>query len=481
MSLTAASRNALSGLTMASLTTRLISDNIANSMTPGYGVRSLGLTSDQNGSGVRILSITRFVDPVLLANLREADARLGAASTMSTFMQRLEGVIGLPGEDGSLSSMVAKFQADLLEAASRPDSSIRLDQAVTSASDLVGAINTAADGVQDLRNTAEKDIASQVDRMNELLVSIDEVNETIIKTTVTGNSAAALMDQRQNLIDELNSIVPVSTVEAENGRVKLYTTGGTLLLDTVPVDVGFTQVNVVTAYASIDAGTLYGLTLNGGDVNVDPDSSQLRGGTLMAAFKVRDVTAVEMQNRLDGLARDLIERFEDAGIDGTRAAGDPGLFTDSGAVLDTSGILGLAQRLELNAAIDPAQGGETWRLRDGLGATVAGNIGDASLIQDLLGAMDTNRTSPTAIGTGSYSMTGLTDYVSSLISSERAVAESDQSYAALQQSEMGALLAAEGVDTDAELQTLLVIEQIYAANAQVLETVDAMLATLMEI
>ena len=38
-----------------------------------------------------------------------------------------------------------------------------------------------------------------------------------------------------------------------------------------------------------------------------------------------------------------------------------------------------------------------------------------------------------------------------------------------------------GVDTDRELQNLLIIEQAYAANARVLETIDQMIQRLMEI
>lgn len=481
MSLTAASRNALSGLTMASLTTRLISDNIANALTPGYGVRTLGLTSDHNGNGVRILGITRFTDPVLLANRREADAAYGKTSAAATFLSRVEDAVGIADDPFSLSARVAQFQTDLLEAASRPDSGIRLDQAVTSAADLALAVNQAARSVQSLRNDAEIDIAQQVDRLNDLLVRVEDMNFNIANTMASGNSAAPLVDQRQVLIDELSEIVPVREVPRENGQVSLYTTGGAILLVEQRAEIGFTRVNLVSEFMSIEAGTLYGLTFNGRDISTDPDTSKLRGGTLIAAFEVRDVTAVEMQNRLDGMAQDLVERFEDSSIDATRGVGDPGLFTDNGGPLDPLDVLGLAQRLELNAAIDPDQGGQSWRLRDGLGAVAEGDVGDASLIQDLMGAMEDARTAPAAVGTGSYSATGLVDYISSLVSTEATNAQADQTYAAIQQSEMISLQDADGVDSDAELQSLMIIEQIYAANAQVLETVDIMLQTLLEI
>ena len=39
----------------------------------------------------------------------------------------------------------------------------------------------------------------------------------------------------------------------------------------------------------------------------------------------------------------------------------------------------------------------------------------------------------------------------------------------------------DGVDTDAELQRLLLIEQAYAANARMIETVDDMMQALLRI
>ena len=43
------------------------------------------------------------------------------------------------------------------------------------------------------------------------------------------------------------------------------------------------------------------------------------------------------------------------------------------------------------------------------------------------------------------------------------------------------VLDGDGVDTDAEMQKLLLIEQAYAANARVIATVQAMIDTLMRI
>src|SRR5690606_30903441 len=80
---------------------------------------------------------------------------------------------------------------------------------------------------------------------------------------------------------------------------------------------------------------------------------------------------------------DLIARFRDlmppAALDG---AGD-GIFVDA-----APGVLtGLAGRLSLNAAVDPAQHGEAWRLRAGLEAAAPGPEGFGTWLQGLADAM----------------------------------------------------------------------------------------------
>ena len=63
----------------------------------------------------------------------------------------------------------------------------------------------------------------------------------------------------------------------------------------------------------------------------------------------------------------------------------------------------------------------------------------------------------------------------------RLAAENTKSYAAIRQSSLEELEAASGVDTDQELQRLMLIEQVYAANARMVQTVDEMINTLMRI
>ena len=96
MTISSALSAALTGLSANSRAASVVSDNIANARTEGFGTRGLSLSSISHGGGVRIDGVTRASDPVLLGERRAAGAGQGEAETRATFLQRIEGLIGPP-------------------------------------------------------------------------------------------------------------------------------------------------------------------------------------------------------------------------------------------------------------------------------------------------------------------------------------------------------------------------------------------------
>jgi flagellar hook-associated protein 1 FlgK len=271
-------------------------------------------------------------------------------------------------------------------------------------------------------------------------------------------------------------------VSRDHGAIALYTTGGDIMLDGSAVEIGFEPANVVTPYMSVDDGSLSGLTLNVFAINTSSASGRLHGGTLGAMFEIRDELAPRAQAQIDALARNLVERFESPSVDPTLTIGEPGLFTDAGAALDPNLEIGLASRLTLNALVDPTQGAETWRLRDGLHATAPGLAGDATLLNALSDALTQPRLPSSGnFGTATLTAAGMTSGLASQLSSNRLREEQQLSFASAQFYDLTELELANGVDTDVELQNLMIIEQAYAANARVIETVDQMFDALIRI
>ena len=484
MSISGALNNALSGIYASARATEIVASNIANATTPGFGRRSLEVASSTSGTsgGVRVSGIVRHADQVLISDRQAAGADQAYHSLTNRFMDTYENLIGTPDEVNSLSNRLATFNADLITAISRPDATERLNAAVASADDLTAVLRRASEGVQDARSAADRTIAENVAQLNNALKQVQDVNTRIGRANSQGNASSALIDQRQLLIDEISELVPVRLIPRHGGTVALYSMGGAVLVDGRASEIGFTASNTVTPYMSVEGGALSGLTINDFPLRTSSVDGQLSGGALGAQFAIRDELGTQAQTQLDALARDLIARFEGVTEDATRGATTPGLFTDNDALLDPSDEIGLASRIEIFSGVNPAAGGQSWRLRDGLGATAQGPVGDASLLQAYADVLDA-RVIPASgnLSTAGVSAEGLIATLSSLVGGQRLYSDQSLSFASAQFAELRQMELADGVDTDAELQQLLVIEQSYAANARMIEVVDEMMQALLRI
>lgn len=484
MSISSALSNALSGLTANSRAASVVSSNLANLHTDGYGRRDVTLAAGRYGThgGVRVTGIARAMDPGLLADRRTADSDLAGAETRAQFLGALQTQIGTPDQAGSLPARIAALEASLITAASRPEAPDRLHAVALRANEVAAAFSSVSDGIQDARMSAEAQIVQGIDTVNRGLEQVRALNIQILDAGRRGIDSSTLLDHRQVVIDQIADYIPVREVPRDNGTVALMTPRGALLLDGPAATLEFTRSNVIAPHMTHDNALLSGLGINGQQVAPSGSGSPIDGGRLAALFELRDSLAVDAQTQVDALARDMITRFQDAGMDPTLAGGAPGLFTDAGAVFDTLNEVGIAGRMELNALVDPGQGAEFWRLRDGLGAAAEGPAGNSAL----LGAMSSALSQRTSLASGALAGTSGTaaQHIGTLISqvSQNQLAEERAtSFAAVRQSELQERLALDGVDSDAETQRLLLIEQAYSANARMIQTLDEMMQTLLRI
>ncbi|KAJ57324.1 flagellar hook protein FlgK [Actibacterium mucosum KCTC 23349] len=485
MSISNSLSNALSGLTAAARAAEIVSSNVSNATTDGYGRRVLETSSATvggRGAGVEIVGVRRDVDPQIVADRRLADSGVAAAQVTADFYNDLQAAMGLPDAGDSFVSRVSKLESSLIEATSRPDSDMRLAEVVTAAKDLVGKLASVTDAIQLSRSRADQRIAQNVETLNSNLANIADLNGQIRLLAASGRDASGLMDQRAVLIDKVAEIVPVRLVEQEFGQVAVFSTNGAGLVNGTAAEFGFTPVGQIVPEMTLTSGALSGLTLNGQPLSTSGEYAPLAGGGLAALFDLRDGLAVEAQRELDAVARDLIERFQDPAIDPTRIVGDAGLITDNGGVFDPVNEVGLAARLQVNALIDPDQGGALWRLRDGLGASAPGSVGDSTLLMTLSDALtDTRSTASGRFAGGTRSMSGLGAEVLSFAASELQSARSAESFANAKGATLRQAELEGGVDIDQEMQMLLQVERAYAANARVVQTMDELLDTLLRI
>lgn len=486
MSISGTLSNALSGLTAASRSADVSASNIANAMTEGYGVREIVLAPRAIGDdgGVQVVGVRRQVNLVLLSDRRGAEATLAESETLKNFFNRMQIDIGLPGESGSLNDRLVQLESSLTEATLAPESEPLLLRVVGDLADLASHLNNLGNSVQAERMRADSEISNSVDTLNANLQQIEDLTDSIKKHTVLGHDVSSMLDYRQNLVDGVNEIIPVTELDRGQGDIALMATGGTLLFDGRAVELEFNTSTQVTPQMTLENGTLSGLKINGNDVAMSRDPSPIDGGSLDALFHIRDVDAVQLQGQLDGYARDLIERLEDPSIDSTRTGSVPGLLTDNGEILDPLEEVGLSQRISVNELVDPDQGGSIWRIRDGLGTSSPipggeGNSGLINRISEALAAYETPTSS--AYSDSMRTSSSLASDLVSFVGGALETAKERQVFAQAQFDTLRELELSDGVDTDAEMQRLLLIEQAYAANAHVIQVADEMLDWLMRI
>ncbi|MDR7126149.1 flagellar hook-associated protein FlgK [Pseudotabrizicola sp. 4114] len=483
MSISSALSSAFSGLSAASRMAEVTASNVSNALTEGYARRELQLSArslGKTGVGVAVTGVTRQIDTLLLQDLRLASASQGGRATTSDFLARMETALGTADQAGSLSARIATFERTVIEAAARPEADARLATVVDAARSLTQSMGEISTLIQTERQAADTKIAGDARLLNDALTGVAELNTRIRAFASTGRDATALMDQRQQMVDSIAAIIPVREIAREHDQIALYTAGGTSLLEGRPVQFGFTPTGLITPDMSLAAGSLSGLTVNGQPLSTAPAGGRLGEGRLSALFELRDALVPEAQANLDALARDLIERVSAPAVDPTRAPGAPGLFTDQGMALDPLDEVGLAGRIQLNVLVVPEAGGALWRLRDGLGAAVAGPGGFSERLTALAGSLSAVRLQASGgLSPGARSLSGFASEIASAQSVRRLGAEAGTAFAAARSDALRAELLRAGVDTDEEMQNLLLIEQAYAANAKVFQTADDMIQILL--
>lgn len=482
MSLSGALSNAMSGLTANARGTSVISANIANALNPDYGRRELILTTDiqQTSGGVRVAHVARHADPILAYQARMASAEHAGYSARAGFDAEVERLIGSIDTLGSIAGHLTKFETALISAASDPSSQTRLQSLSLEAEAFVASLRESSHGLDDLRTRADEKIAFGVDQINAGLSQLEGLNSRIMSARHLGQDTNGLMDHRDAVLDQLSEFVPLHVVERDSGKIAVFTAQGRTLLDETAVELSFARTPIVLPHMNVGNGLLSRLQIDGQDVDM-PGSAMLEGGALAAQFELRDVAVPKSQAHLDGVAREVIERFGPGGPDTSLAPGDAGVFTDAGLAFTAADEAGIAGRISLNAALT-STGPDPWRWRDGINAAGQGEAGNSDLLLDLQAQMSAQRLpgSP-ALGFGPQTLVGHIQQLSSEVASNRVRSEDAKDMAWTRLEDARQATAADGVNSDQELQKLIELEKSYAANARVVQVVDDMLSELLRI
>ena len=323
----AALNSALSGLRVSQQQIDLISNNVANASTPGYTRKLLPQSSfavEGVTQGVRSENIIRQVDLNLERNLWTQISSVSQLDVKKSYLQRIEQFHGPPDSELSVAAELARLQASFASLAEVPEDSQRQALAVNQAVDVANKINDLADLIQTSRNDAQDEIELSINKINDLLVQIADINGEIQERTAFNETTANLEDQRDNAIKELSGLIDISFFVRGDGVLVVQTNRGVELASNFAQTLTFRPqpLGPASLYPDNAAGIFVG------DPLTDPASAieiteAAPGGKIGGLLELRDEIFPKQRGQLDEFAHKLAIRFEAQGLrlftDGTGA------------------------------------------------------------------------------------------------------------------------------------------------------------------
>ncbi len=460
--------------------------NVAGASDPGYSRKIAALVT--TGAGGAAVNITRATDAALYARTLSASASAGYGDALLDGLTTLSRTVGDTTDATSPAARFAGFEAALEAAANQPDSTDLARAAVEAAKALAGSLNDASDAVHAARAEADAGMGASVARINDLLGQFDRANAAVMRGLALGADATDALDDRDRALTALSAEIGVTAVARAGGDVALYTDSAVPLYDRGPRSVRFSPT------ATFAAGTAGGVVVIDNVPVTGPNSPMpLASGRLAGLAAFRDGIAPAYEAQLDTMANGLIDAFAETDAIGFDSGPRAGLFTDGGSPVLPDGTaadrLGLAARIRVNAAVDPALGGQLPLLRTGglngpdYRDLAAGT--DASYsgrLRALVSRLTTPQTFDPSLGLGTaISLAAFAENAAGWIEGQRKDASEAAAYQTTLLSRANeALSNVAGVNGDDETALTLQLERSYAASAKIIAVVNDLLKTLLD-
>jgi flagellar hook-associated protein 1 FlgK len=229
MSLNQIMSSATTGLMAAQTGLRTVSDNIANINTEGY-VRKLvqqkPLISAGLGVGVDVSKIILASDKFLQRAATTAQASAAQAGVIADSLDRAQSLFGDPSADGSFFAKLDNLFAAFSAAGDDAASTVRRGATLDSVSDFLSESSRIGAGLKSLSNEADSRIAADVDRANQLLTQIDNLNAEITRARVSTGDSTGAENIQIGLINELGSLIDISVNNRDTGGVVIRASDG---------------------------------------------------------------------------------------------------------------------------------------------------------------------------------------------------------------------------------------------------------------
>jgi flagellar hook-associated protein 1 FlgK len=291
----------LSGLNAAQWGLTTTSENISNSTTPGYDVESpvySESTGEYTGSGylpqgVNTTTVQRGYSQYLATELNNATSQGSSLSATYTMLAQLNNLVGSP--TAGISTAITNFFTGLQTVAGGASNLSNRQTAISDAQTLAGELNETGAQYAQLGQSVNQQLSSTVAQINTFTAQIASLNQQINAASAQGQPPNQLLDQRDQAVASLSSLVGVQVVSSSTGDSVFLSTGQSLVSGSTSYNLGTAPSPANAAESSV---TYLGAAGSPQAPQFLSDSSmQNAGGTLggLVTFRTQSLDPAQAQ------------------------------------------------------------------------------------------------------------------------------------------------------------------------------------------
>ncbi|EPZ0880565.1 flagellar hook-associated protein FlgK [Enterobacter hormaechei] len=318
--------SAMSGLSAAQSALNTVSNNISSYNVAGYTRQTTILGASNStlngggwvGNGVYVSGVQREYDAFITNQLRAAQNQSSGLTTRYQQMSKIDDV--LSDTTNSLSANLQDFFKSLQTLVSNAEDPAARQTVLGKADGLVNQFKTNDQYLRDQDAQVNTAISTSVDQINNYAKQIANLNDQISRLTGVGAGASPneLLDQRDQLVSELNKIVGVDVTVQDSGTYNISIANGYTLVQ------GSNASQLAAVKSSADPARTTIAYVDAAAGNVEISEKQITTGSLGGLLTFRSQDLDQARNTLNQMAlafADAMNTQHQAGFD---ANGDPG-------------------------------------------------------------------------------------------------------------------------------------------------------------
>ena len=278
--------------------------NIANVSTPGYSRQSVQLVTSQGqftgggyiGHGVDVQTILRNHNELITRQAAMAASTEAADSTRAVHLGRLQNIF--TGGSSGLGQSITDMMNSLSDVVSSPTDLTARTVALTRMSETAARMRAASERVDELQYSVSEQVRNNITKINSLAKSIAAVNQQIANAKGNGQTPNDLLDQRDQLIRDINQYVQTTQVSADDGSMSLFIAGSQALV----LGTNASSLSLGESKEFPGSGQMKLLFSRHDGVSMEVDENMLGGGEVAGLLKFANSDLSEARNLLGRMA-----------------------------------------------------------------------------------------------------------------------------------------------------------------------------------